>query len=537
MTVRGRKLGATAVGVMVGAAITAGCGGAVGNAVRPKDFAASEAVKGVADCGTNPKAERPLTVDLDSDQRADVEVAVAAGLVVVAYDCRSFRVLSNCQLPDAKYSYAGVSRKEELVQLVSTDDVSATLPINASKFSAEVHSGRALDLALITVGRRSTTVSKLSTQELSGDCEGATHFVSRASIGAFAMKTGSAGKAAAAADVFGIGSAAGASASERSATTLDGSLDACRTGSAKNPEPPEECEVPVRLELVPLAKAVTRTDKSDRPLPPPPEASTCPPGFRSAGGVCSEDAAVAYLCDPEKFAECETQCGRGNEGSCFNAGAYLLAHAENRPEAWEKAYLEAKPFFEKGCGSGHVEACGSLARVRFPLAVTKTNLAEAREAIALAKTACEGGSVVACSDLGHWLAWNGGDDAVDTALVDDRGSLEYAERACALGSYAECATAADYRKEKTFGLKKISAYDPVRAVELWSAGCAGGDAFVCALLTEWVSSGKSGVKKDLPHAARAAERSCQLDPELCPMVASLLERAGDNASAEKLRRR
>jgi TPR repeat protein len=515
-----------------------GCGGAAGNAARPKDFQGAEALGKKRDCSSTPSLERTLTVDLESDQRTDVEAALSGGLAVVSYDCKSFRVLNNCRLADAGYAYVGVSRKEETVQLTSTDDVSATLPLSVGKFGGEVHSGRALDLALVTVGRRSTTVSRVAPSQLEGDCEGATHFVSRAFIGAFAMKTGSVGNAAAAADVFGVGSASGKSTSERKASAIDGSLEACRAGDSKGAEPPKECEVPVRLELTPFTKQATAAatkPPEGRPLPPPVDAPACEAGYHDVNGICTQSASLAFLCDPKNRAECEAQCSKGSAGSCFNAGTHIVEHAENRPEAWEKANAEARPFFEKGCSAGHVEACGALARVSFPLALSPKNLDVARKVIAQAKTACDAGSVVACGDLGHWLAWNGGDDAVDTALVDDQASLRASERACALGGYLECATAAEAYSSKTFGLKKLNVHDPKRAVELWNAGCVGGAAFVCTLLTEWLATGKDGVVKDVPRAVRAGERACGLDPELCATVAPLLERAGRKDVADRLR--
>jgi hypothetical protein len=64
-------------------------------------------------CTGTPKQAKPLIVDLDPDARVDLEATMKKGVAVVAYDCKSFRVLPACKVPEARYEYAGVSRKTE----------------------------------------------------------------------------------------------------------------------------------------------------------------------------------------------------------------------------------------------------------------------------------------------------------------------------------------------------------------------------------------------------------------------------------------
>src|SRR5262249_25761778 len=155
--------------------------------------------------------------------------------------------------------------------------------------------GSSIDLALVMVGKKGTTVAAAAKPELAGTCDGATHFVRSAFVGAFAMATGTNGKARAVADMFGA-SAQAASTSEKKTANKDGDLEACRKSTADAPKPPDQCGSAVRLELVPLVadlatKAETKSDKDE-------EAKSCPEGMVRAGAKCTADApAVTHECD------------------------------------------------------------------------------------------------------------------------------------------------------------------------------------------------------------------------------------------------
>src|SRR5690242_3297186 len=58
----------------------------------------------------------PLVVDLEAHERADIEEAMRDGVALVAYDCKTLRLLRGCSV-DGSYGFMSVSRKEEVVQL------------------------------------------------------------------------------------------------------------------------------------------------------------------------------------------------------------------------------------------------------------------------------------------------------------------------------------------------------------------------------------------------------------------------------------
>src|SRR5262245_6762713 len=72
---------------LVGYALAhAGCGSAVAEAIRPRASTYAEAA-GATACADG--YGQPLVVDWRPEQRADLEVQMREGAVVLAYDCKS----------------------------------------------------------------------------------------------------------------------------------------------------------------------------------------------------------------------------------------------------------------------------------------------------------------------------------------------------------------------------------------------------------------------------------------------------------------
>jgi hypothetical protein len=227
------------------------CGGAAGKAIQPTDPSAHEAMKEPSTLqACAPAPGQPLVVDMKSSDRSDLELAMREGLVVVAYNCKELKLLRACSV-HGNYAFASVSRKEDVVQLESKDEVQANMPVSGVKLGASLKAGSTLDLALITVGKRRASTRIVNRDELEGDCKEATHIVRGAYIGAFAMGTGTLGHAKAVAELFGAGGG-GESKADRKTATKDGDIGACRTSSSGAAAPPEDCQAILRLDLAPL---------------------------------------------------------------------------------------------------------------------------------------------------------------------------------------------------------------------------------------------------------------------------------------------
>ena len=133
-------------------------------------------------------------VDWKPEQRGDLEIAMSEGVAVVAYDCSGMKLLKDCHL-NGSYGYLGMTRKEQVVRLSDSDEVRANLPLSGVKLSAELKRGASLDVAMVMVGKRRTTWREPTKTDLQGPCDGATHFVRAATVGAFVMETGTKAKA------------------------------------------------------------------------------------------------------------------------------------------------------------------------------------------------------------------------------------------------------------------------------------------------------------------------------------------------------
>jgi len=199
------------------------------------------------------KAGEPLIVDWKPEQRGDLEVAMKQGVAVLAYDCKGIRLLPDCHL-DGTYAFIATTRSEEVVQLANADEVRANLPLSGATLGAEVSGSAAIDIAMVMVGKKSTTVMGPAKSDLKGACDGATHYVRRATVGAFAMGTGTEGRAKAVVEIFGAG-AGGASTSTKKVENKQGDLNDCTKASPDQPTPPPQCGAPIRLSVEPIREA------------------------------------------------------------------------------------------------------------------------------------------------------------------------------------------------------------------------------------------------------------------------------------------
>src|SRR5262249_45972102 len=175
----------------------------------------------------------PLVVDWKPEQRGDLEVLMKDGVAVVAYSCKGLKLLKDCKV-DGKYGFLGMTKKEQIVRLQNGDEVKANLPFAgagiAANIGGEMERGATLDVALILIGKKKTTWAKVAMDDLKGDCEGATHFVKGATVGAFVMETGSKAQARTAAQLFGAG-VSGSSASAKNVRNQDGDPGDCNKSS------------------------------------------------------------------------------------------------------------------------------------------------------------------------------------------------------------------------------------------------------------------------------------------------------------------
>lgn len=220
----------------------------------------------VASCASVPKAPaetaeemRPAPVcDADDDERlvvdwspldrSKLEAAARHGLVPVRIDgCRA-RVVDTCAVK-RRYAFAATSRQREVMVVRDRDELGAKLPILATRLGARFSHENALDVSMTVVGRYEAGPAAITKADLDGECESVTHVVANMSVGAFSISTANATSVEGSIDVV-----QGAHKREKKRVDAAGLDEQCALARRSDDAPPEDCAIPLRLELRALSE-------------------------------------------------------------------------------------------------------------------------------------------------------------------------------------------------------------------------------------------------------------------------------------------
>jgi hypothetical protein len=466
----------------------------VGGLVEPSPMSAREAL-GESTCRKVGERDQPLIVDWKPHERTDLEAAMHDGVAVVHYDCDGVRLLPGCQL-DGSYQYLATSKKEQTIKLETADDIAANVPSLGKTFTGELSAslarGSTLNLAMVLIGKKRTTVAQATTAMLKDPkaCVGATHFVRGAFVGAFALGTDTRGAVSTVAKVVKANSTSSTFSSYR-----DGDVAACSEGGVG---PPTGCNGLVRVELVALgSKPVANAPGMDS------SALSCPEGLAASQGKCTTpgSAGEPYECSGKDPFDCLAQCDRNDAASCVHlANLYLVGSRVAKDPTMavpllQKACDAAHPkgcgglgfalanglgvdknpekgaaFYQRACDAGNAEACSNLG-VAF--GDGKGVAKDESRAATLFRRACDGGEPYACFNLGV-LAQAGRGQKADDALA-----AALFVRACQGDVAPACHNAGVYYK----GGSGVSV-NVQQAIGYFKRGCAGSDEKSCAELDE-----------------------------------------------------
>ncbi len=413
-----------------------------------------------------------MVVDWTPELRSDLEVAMKEGVAVLAYDCKSVKLVTACTLAGT-YGYIGTTRREKKIELATSDEIAANLPVGGltwlSDVSAKLGRGSALLAQLVMVGKRSSAKKQADRGELSGGCAGATHFVRAATVGAFVVASGS--QAALAAKLTVVGK--GASADSTSSTKIqaqDGDLEACATSTPDGKAPPDQCGAVVRIELEPIGVAPAEL-----------AVATCAPGFAMADGACVR-LARPHQCTPGDGKDCAAQCEAGNAASC---ATLAVMHREGTGVA--KDASKAASLGQRACDQDVTAGCRAAA-------ATKVQT-DRGAAIALLDKACLAGDGAGCVELGV------------AKLADKKlaGEAQFAfRRACYGGGELEgCAWLGTLHAQGRGGMT----VSPKLAAAFFEKGCKEGSMRACDGLGDLLKAGK-GVAKDVARATELHAKAC-----------------------------
>lgn len=464
------------------------------NLTRPAEETAAAAV-GERKC--DPKRvngeSTPYAVDWSDDNRAALESAMARGIAVVKSSCDGVEVLKACTVT-GEYAYRGVSRKTKVITMKDDSSISAnlgpaSLPVAVS---AELKQGKSLDLAYVFVGSDGTTVASVSRDMLQGRCEGATHFVYQASVGAFALGTSASGEARAAAEVFGYGKAGGSGASNKATTTTDGDLKACEAASDGAKSKTDGCKALFQVQLYPIDDKAQATSLVAR------DVRSCPAGFTYSDGACVPKAeAKGALCDHGDEAGCKTQCLAGSKESCGRFSSALIEHNFN----WQMNVERSK----------HDAVIGVLkGTMQKPL-----------------REACDAGEGPACTVAAYAHVVDMGNTTFDVVQGQVPGFVDLVTKGCRAGETVACnwviLTYGDglFEKEGAFSIPKAIG----KLVDIAGVGCDRGSATTCLLLSGeyWLDNRMDAAQRPklvVTYARRACTGGI---PEACALAGTMLQ--------------
>lgn len=535
------KTGVAAVAVMLPALSSCGAKN-LASAVRPDAPEATEELRPSTgeepECTSVPAYAAPLVVDWPSEKRGDLEVAMAQGIVPVTYDCKTLKIARGCSA-QGRYGFMGISLKKETLSLKTADELKANLPVGGVELGGGFESGVSLDVAMAMVGVSATTKRKVARGQLDGDCDGVTHFVKSATLGAFKVSKGSKAKLEASVKALGAG-VEGKSSSEKKSLTADGEMGACSSWSPDKEEAPGKCRALVRLQLEPVVEGDGPEDEGgDSALIGEIRGSRCPEGMAFKDGKCEATTTRGQMCTPTDAEDCERQCKLGHIGSCTALGR-IRASGIGVP----KRPAEALEPLQTACEAEMPDpkACLLLATIlrKGPKGVNrdeqKSRRMARRASWILQKECDEQDNAESCGLVG---ALFGSGDLLD---ADPGAAQPLLEKACNGGWAESCTILAKpvytEDQEKQLALKKRSCNGghgigcfqaskvleksveddkpfPEGVLDLRRRACDADHAISCAVLGIWQFAGARGIPEDKKAAEGLWAHYRKLEKKRC----------------------
>jgi hypothetical protein len=212
-----------------------GCGGK--EPIPPKPPEVTKPVEEAAPtCQKGKNDDRPLAVSLTKEEREQLRLGLAdGGLLPVKYENCELVFLKDCQL-NVFYEYMPASFRKERVAIRDAKDLFDAMPIHGADTWKELKRSGELGVSLIEIGRWESHEKDVGKDDLrplaDGGCNGATHLVTAASMGAFRLQAGAIDKA--------------------QSLLEEGVEDACAHATTYDRSPPDNCAAALRIELTPL---------------------------------------------------------------------------------------------------------------------------------------------------------------------------------------------------------------------------------------------------------------------------------------------
>ncbi len=212
-----------------------------------------ELATGQAKCRVAASHESPLVTEWPASEKANLEVQLRTGTVVVSYSGCEMHLLPQCRAR-GNYQWRRTTTLTDVVEIRNADDLYAKLPLGAVSLEGELERTGRLAVQTTVSGQMQLVDFEPRYVGTDASCRGATHVVGALSVGAFKLRSGGTFSASGNAKVNAMGSASGSHESEESLLREAGVPAHCEesTDAAAHPE----CSSPVQVFLQPLPATV-----------------------------------------------------------------------------------------------------------------------------------------------------------------------------------------------------------------------------------------------------------------------------------------
>ncbi len=422
-------------------------------------------------------ARIPSLVRWTPAERDALERAMQSGVAVLAADdCRGARLLPACHA-SGHYGYIGQKVASYAYDLSTDEELRVNAPLSGAP--STVDAGAPLHVSYVVAGVRATTRGALEPKELTGDCAGATHFVTAADIGAV-------------------------------------SSGACSDAHPDDAAPPATCKTIVEIRTSPIAELDDLTTFDHAPSDAVLNIGVCPDTMVVTRSHCAKPPVTTpYLCAFGNSTECRAQCEGGDMNSC-DVLAFMSMHGKGVTED----HASAASLYDKSCAKDDAIACVNMGGLRYRGDGVPQDRAKAATFFA---RACTLGSADACGDLAN-AYFTGDGMARDLA----RGE-KLLRHACEAGSARNCSELA-LRLRTGDGVAK----DVPRALAMYGDSCAENDGIACTELGRLHMVGQD-VPMDHAAAVPMFDHACRSGFDRACVMSALLYRQADGVARDDVR--
>ncbi len=247
------------------------------------------------------------------------------GVVAVRYEVTlgktQLELLSNCIGTAEKYHFTAYAETKKKIAH-NANELFAELPVGAATLSGKLTGSRVLrtDYMLLGIASIPPGTTYYRNNLRGPDCARATHVVTSIHFGGFAMAAGDARKLEAVASVFSAGAGIAMSGDVEEIDRA-GIVEECEKAQ-KTAVRSQQCDVPLRIQLMPLEAAISAAPQlpAPNPTPPQPPAEYRPPAQIPAPVQTSISAAIKKDLDMVIKHACEEckRLGATEQQACWN---------------------------------------------------------------------------------------------------------------------------------------------------------------------------------------------------------------------------